>query len=475
MAKSILKKLIFQSLAVISLLAIYFVVSNLNKKDVKPKDDIITIPSLQNIKQIEVSANDNGNDDSSNFNYAFISQDNNWVLKPIDLILGSSTTSENHEEDHKESDHASHFNTQNYQILANYLAKPVAKTIASYNTTNPDDLSNYGLDKPTRTITITNNTESQIFTLGNFSPSGDVAYFKASNSPVVYAIDEKVAKFLMNDIYFFANKILDSVDQTNLASIKINDLLMVKKTTPSLISVYQFASSIYNNFDVDQKNLLDIFLNTLDNFFTKQVEILEFSLTNLAKYNLVKPAISLTLTDSTNKTITINISNMQHANKTYYAYTPSENFIFGIDEDLYDRLANLNPFNLLNKFVALEFIDNIASIELTSDILSVQGEIINNKKQTYFINKKQVKEDEFKAYYQKFISIFYEGLLTDLTKNSLVNPMSITQKYSFKDGRVKTIVYTPYTENFYSVSIDGKASPFVVGTYQITNLLSALN
>ncbi|MCL2521216.1 MAG: hypothetical protein FWE37_09510, partial [Spirochaetaceae bacterium] len=76
-----------------------------------------------------------------------------------------------------------------------------------------------------------------------------------------------------------------------------------------------------------------------------------------------------------------------------------------------------------------------------------------------------------KEMYTGFLAVFYEGT-APLSGNEVV----ATMVYNFRDGTRRLIEFLPGAQaGFYAVRIDGEVRwPFVVGSYQLARLLSAM-
>lgn len=121
------------------------------------------------------------------------------------------------------------------KLLENAASVTAQQTVVE----NADDLSIYGLDKPSATVTATfsdsGNTVKKLF-IGNLTPSGTMHYAMTDGDPKVYTIlNSKISCFLENK-YYVLNKVIytarsaadenDTTDYTriNKMTIKRSDL-----------------------------------------------------------------------------------------------------------------------------------------------------------------------------------------------------------------------------------------------------------
>ena len=160
----------------------------------------------------------------------------------------------------------------------------------------------------------------------------------------------------------------------------------------------------------------------------------------------------------------------------YYAMLPDGKEVFTVS-GAWAGLVEIDPFVLRDGFVRLVNIDDIESFSLAykgkvwGGRIEREGEG-DDVKETYFFNDAAASEDDFKDIYQDILYIIYEGEAAPGFKLPRIAP-EVTVRYigTPEHGGSTRADFYPYDDQYYIVSVDGKEAGFLVGRYQIEDIV----
>ena len=170
-----------------------------------------------------------------------------------------------------------------------------------------------------------------------------------------------------------------------------------------------------------------------------------------------------------------------------YAMEAPYNSVFTVGKEILTVL-DFDAFRLVDKFVALVNIDQVDQIQLKfNDSADYRLSLLHNKEQTQNQNsgntklnganlqekksgqKQNLDEDTTKDLYQKFLSLFLVGTVSDLFFP--VDKTEVSLIYSLRDGRKQRINFFNYSKkNYYVVSRNGAKTTFLTEKLQLEQL-----
>lgn len=355
---------------------------------------------------------------------------------------------------------------------------------------NPADLSKYGLKEPEVTAkAILQSGEEKIVYLGNKTPTGSSYYLMVKGVSKVYTVE---SRFGTN----FSYKLDELKDKTFAASIDVTKINYFK-VTPSQGKVVEIKANEQSEeaqqYGINVFNLVQPYKQQFSVETTKFEEVIkvipEIGITdivedeakNLSKYGLDKPKFDVIATDTDKKTFHILIGNDASDTLTYFKLADGKAVYTTSKEQL--SKFNVDPFSLISRFSNIVNIDDVDRIEIAAkdkkyDItlsrkLTKKAEKEGEKDEyetTYKVNDKEIKEEDFKKYYQVVI-----GLLVDAESEKAVSgsPEVTTTFYLNKgDKKQQVVQYIPYDNNFYAVLKNG-ATEFVIAKDKVNAMLNA--
>jgi ribosome biogenesis protein Nip4 len=212
------------------------------------------------------------------------------------------------------------------------------------------------------------------------------------------------------------------------------------------------------------------------------VDIVEENAKELSKYGLDKPILELIAKDKDNHTFHIQIGKDKDTNLVYFKLADSNN-VYTTEKEKAKALKP-DPFTLITKFAYLVNIDDVDKIDIqTKDknyVITLTRQLTKKAEKegekdeyavTYKVNDKEIKEEDFKKYYQSLI-----GLTADAENNKNVGQKAeLTTTYYLNKGNTKVVKveYCPYNADFYSILRDGNAE-FLISKDKVNKMLSDL-
>ena len=338
----------------------------------------------------------------------------------------------------------------------------------------PTDLAQFGLQPPVATAIATLTDGSTVeFEIGNKTPTGTGYYFMKKAAKPLYTVATYSVSPLLSTLNDLRNKQLTSIDTKKLTYLKLTQkgtTIEIKPIPPG--SALQNVS--FSNFEMVQPYktphaVATDKLNTALKGFPAYLTIQSFvndHPTNLSQYGLGAGATQLVMKDDKN-VLDIELGN-KLPNGNMYAKLPNKPSVFEVSYSDFQSVLSETPFNLLDKFLLIPNIANVDGITIktstktyTAMITRVpqkgakpdsSGKIPTNN--TYSVNGKDVKESDFKAFYQNVI-----GLLADSPNpnpNVPFNP-EVTVTFHLNKGPQHTYseYFVPYNRDFYAVFLDG--------------------
>lgn len=394
--------------------------------------------------------------------YTFIKQDGTWTVKGNPAIR---------------------IKTASVDSLASRLADvPAKQEVAA----QAEDLAVYGLSQPQAVYTVTLADGGQkAFHLGNEDTVNGVYYFKLGDTPNVYTIAANTAQLLQRGLKEYRDSTLMTVSVEKLNRVVIErpqDTIELQKTEEqdaSSAEIWQMVRP--KEKKTDSQRLNEEILTPLG-----QLAITEFVYDRAdkdAEYGLSTPSATLRLYDSDGASQNIYVGNK--AGEGYYIRTDGSDSIYLTSADSLSFVTIL-PFTLIEKFISLENIDTVGSIDIVTDeaayTMSIQREAKAESAEsddtaeeedtaTYFLNGVEVEESNFKTnLYQKVIGLTADGFSTGAKRSGI----RATVVYHLLNGTVKSYDYCDYDERNYAVFDQTGNSEYFIKKKKVDDMLASV-
>jgi hypothetical protein len=298
-----------------------------------------------------------------------------------------------------------------------YTLASTVSTIISKNKIeeNPSDLSQYGLDNPSITVTMKkNNGTENVLYVGNKSPTLGEYFILLDGDNTVYTLYSYKVDTLMQPLSYYSD--------FNRFSVEINDInkinIVRSDETINLKIVDDVASATNNVWEMTKPYVSSANDEYVDNNILEPLEDLNFStlITDDGDYGFDSPTAVVTLNvkpyDSTSgkygdeyiETFTVGKiadgkAYVSYNNKTYEVEASSIDFV------------NASAFNILNKLQGLVDISLVNGISVKYGGNSDKIEIVRNDDDMSFkLNGEDADYKLTKSMYQAIISLAVDGI-----------------------------------------------------------------
>ncbi len=354
--------------------------------------------------------------------------------------------------------------------IKNYMITTLVASVSNINAKNiieqnAADLSKYGLDNPAYILNAHFDSDIKTFYCGNATTVGDAYYFMVKGENTVYTIYSSTFNSIFAPTDSYREIPGFGVDIQTVCGVKVEkqnytlNLQLMKN--PQVINDYNVAtwemtSPSYHTID-------DSRLSTYVMDVLSLISVNEFvsDKGNYSDYGLNKPyaAITVTHTDGTVQKIKLGNSNTND----YYVMIDDDKTVYSSSKDGY-TFVDCEPFLLINKFVNLVGVDDVSYITVSAKDKQYKISSDNGK---YYINDKQVTEDEYKTeLYPAAIGLLYSDFCTD----AVYTQPAASVEYVLKDGSASVVEFIQYNDRNYAVFKNGKCE-FTILKKDVASLL----
>lgn len=436
------RKIIVAVVVVLLLVAAYIAVSvipnQLEEKNIKEikaqKGDIVVMSTaLDYVDSINVS--------NSSGAYTFVKNDNSWTVKEYpeyDFELSAIQSA--------------------IYDLSNFNALEEVDL--------PENPADYGFDKPVSTLTIELVTaEKREFLLGNQVKGGRGDFLLDKTNNKAYVVSVYMADGLTKDVSSFRKKTLFSISSGQVKEMEITNASgkIAMELLPS-----SYSSELEMTMTYPTENALDE--TVANNIFSaiSDITVIEFvndNGSNLAKYGLDKPILTIDIVTPTDN-VTIKYGNKDGKGNVYSMLGGSK-LVFTQSSTLYDNCVNISQYNLMNKFVNIVNIGDVASVTIEGKGIKHILDIKSGD--DFYIDGKSAENDAFREVYQEIIGIKGSGLATE----NVANDTEYVIEFAYKNGESSRYEYASYDDLNYYVECNGERK-FITLKNGFNNMIKAV-
>ena len=377
------------------------------------------------------------------------------------------------------------------QAALNYKAK-VMLQVEGVRTIKDADLSEYGLDKPSKTATYhLKDGSTKVLSLGNLSLDQTAVYVMLDSQPTtVYVVNSMLYNCMIGDIDSYRTKELESYDASTIHDITIsgkdfeNISLMLSEEQNGYTTSYNLTTDtlqnvMANTYSVEQlKTALPNF--TVNNFVADNV-------TDLSSYGLDAPTLHLTINyfepQSTNTNTTTDISDLDIVGQIDYIWGKTldngeiafmkvgDTSVYSMDASFLSNLKEVaSPFYLVSKYIAIPNISTVQAIDVVFDDASYHM-TVDETNEKYTLADKSIEKDTFKKLYRNLCSLTAEIQLDEASTDTTA---IATITYTLSDGNKQVATLTPSTNNQYYQTYINDVLLVGVTKTQVNNLKQTL-
>lgn len=342
------------------------------------------------------------------------------------------------------------------------------------------NLSDYGLDSPEFTVTITKTDGSQkVVYIGKLTPDGENCYVCAQGSNTVYMAGYNK--------YYVASKNGNDFIDDRLIEVGLKDLESVsfsrKRDSVNLSGKCSYDDSngsfaVYFNkpYTIDSS---EYFNKLIENLCTLSADDYENATNeNLSKFGLAIPEVSISLMVKGGKTYSLTFSTAKEG--FYYGRLNGMGKIFKVDADRFELLET-PLLKLINDYIFHDSCDKIDSVEVTGrdkqfvmkmDV--AKDEVISDSKSTVSLDGRNAKVTNSNG--RSYAAMLYEtifGIGIGGAEGNAVIPENAVADTSIKvyDRNHSAVVYAFYrrSDDSFYVTKDGKYTGFYVFKRELYN------
>ncbi len=360
----------------------------------------------------------------------------------------------------------------------------------------PEDLTPYGLAQPSVAVAeLKDGTEIKVL-CGSLTPTGSTYYLMLENDPAIYEVFSSYGKSFSNDLNYFRDKTIGKqIDYSNFQVINIQREGKQEIEIKSKVSrdeeeavygmaQYRVTKPFQLQPDIDT-NEYQTMQTSLPGLMIAQ-KIVADNPEALSLYGLDTPWLNFYAADSNNEMRLLFGDLLPDDETLMYCMEADGKTVFAVTAADLDYVANLEPFDVVERFVLLVNIETVDSMDIkgfgksyTMRIQREESEADENEDgekdiiETFFIDEKQVNEGLFKDSYELAIGMLADGVVEKETDIADAEA-SIVYHLNFENLKTAMVEFVPYNDNFYAAYFDGTAE-FVIAKKEVLELFDSLN
>lgn len=348
------------------------------------------------------------------------------------------------------------------------------EALSQIEATTPDDLSQYGLAKPTAlTIEIEGKGIREVF-IGNQTVKASY-YAMVSGDPAVYEIDLEAGEILSASLNAYRLKdIMEPIDVMTLEQLSIgrNDTTTIELTASPFNEVQTSAThkltqpyEAPREVNGDRTEALFEAINTL----VTATDIVEDQVKDLAVYGLETPELKLLVKDPQQEVTLLVGDYIDGDNQEVYCMVEGQDTIYRIDGSAIDYLSSVEAYELIFHFIMLVNVDTIDEIVIYN---KEEQYVLTIEEDAYYIDDKVLSPEQFVGIYQSIIGLSSDAEAEETTR---IEDSTITIEYHNRaEGTmVGQVDFVPYNEFFYGAYAND-VYMFVVAKENVDEIFNAL-
>ena len=374
------------------------------------------------------------------------------------------------------------------QSSLNYKAKTLL-TLSGTRKLTATDLSQYGLDNPSKTATYALKDGTTIKLLvGNFTLDQSSIYVMLESDPTtVYITPSIIYNCMESDISKFRNTELETPESESISGIKISGTdfetmnISISSEQNGIVTAYDLTTDTFDHVSVSNSSF-DTLVNALPDF-TVDIFIAD-NVTDLSTYGLDHPRLHLIIDfydpnialggnnlPATTTTLDFIWGNELEDGKIAFMRT-GESSVYSMDASFLSTFKEVaTPFNLSSKFIELPNINDVKAIDVAYADATYHLDV-DEANTKYALNNKSIEKDAFKALYRSVIGIYAE---IEVDEKSTNTTPEVTITYTMHDGSTQVATFMEATSNqYYQTVLNGS---MIVGCSktQLSNLKTTLD
>jgi len=361
-------------------------------------------------------------------------------------------------------DFKSNAQTLNYRLKQSIAVYAVQKL-------TPSDLSEYGLDKPSKSVTYAlKDGSSKKLLIGNATLDGANVYALIEEEPTtVYVISKAYDNCIIADLSTFSDSTLSDFNTDDFSVLSMN--FSGKDFSPvdihlgsnqnGILASYNFTTDEYDDVPASPgateaiKAAFPSF-KKIENYVTSEASSLsEYGLDDPSFHMVINYSIQdenkdaeTTTTTTSVETLDLTFGNQLEGSQVAFIIGDNTNNIYSMDGSFIGKIKELiTPFALCSKFIAIPSISDVKAIDITFNENNASYHLdVDQANETYSCNDVNVDSSNFKILYRSLIGISADKQLEEASTDQA--PL-ITLSYTLKDDTKIDATFTASTINQY--------------------------
>ncbi len=345
---------------------------------------------------------------------------------------------------------------------------------------NPGDLSEYGLDNPSATVTVSfADGDTKTISVGDAVYNNSAYYAMVEGDACVYTITTTIAEYFQrSSLYYLETTVtpsFESDDTPNIRKLTVTrtDLsypLVIEpfvnpnatEETKKLHSAFKLTSpvEIELNSDYDSKLIYNLFGLEGD-------EVAGVLVSDLSPFGLDNPFCTIELKyDSSVLTLLVGNETAEGSGK-YYIMVDGEDIVYTVSASSLTALS-CNAEDLITKFPVLPYINSLSQIDLTVNEKSYQYDLTVSQDENgedvlkVLCNGKKIDSSEFSVFYQLLLDID----ITGINSEAVTTEPDMELTYHYASGNTEQVrFYNTGEERKAIVEINSQSSFTGKSTY----------
>ncbi len=448
--------IIFLLLVLILAGASYGMLKSRNDRIEKEKEEEESEDSKIMLNDFEAESIVNISITSPDENFVFVKEEDTWILQG--------------EEDYPLS-----------QSKLTSMAAGIAKlSVERLVVENPEDLSEYGLEQPSILVkAVTNEGKEYTLQIGDKLATDTDYYGIATDDSTVYVIPMAtrtryvVTKDDLFDIESSPSITADNIREVKVTSEAFGDFHMVyDENNPMDYSgtesyPWYIPEGYVNPMNMDNTMTNEVLSNYTVFSFSEGID---YKRENQKKYGLTNPSAKVFVkylsTNGEEMTYTLLVGDTDTDGNYYVSPEGSERTYLMTKDAVEKKIKIEDKDSLISKFTHMINILNVEKVLVSSSSESKVYEIKRTDNidsdgnttttETFFVDGEEAEETEFRSIYQKMIGLKMAEPLKEAVNVAEESVLTLT--FIKTDGDELIVEYHPYSEERYTVTVNGKTS-----------------
>ena len=284
----------------------------------------------------------------------------------------------------------------------------IKKFVAKRIITESGNLMDYGLDNPTTKVSVYDSAgATDTILIGNLDPTNTGYYVKTADSDVIYFVNAGTVSVLLEGVDYYRDTNISSFDITGMKTFELykggqliasirqkqeSDTLQ-ELVVDDLVMTYPYYEYVMSE---------ELMAPYTDLTSIKAISIVADTTKNSSKYDIGRYTLKVVEDE---KTHVLKLGKQDSQGNVYAVYEGID-AVYTIDSAWLKAVEAFDPFNCLFKLVHVFNMDDVNTVEFTTDAGSHKLEIDRGiGTEVLKINDKTVDEEVFKKAYLKIVEI----------------------------------------------------------------------